>query len=252
MPDDTAPVPTFNVEEVFPDLHGYRLMNGDGAVVAVLPPPNELAGFLRQHIELDIAQLRAAVEARGGVLAVADTFTQQRHLQQAEELLGEYERKLKDLRKVVRQLQEEVLADAVGADGKGVPLGNLTVPDAEGDVKITRRFANSYAIDTAPLFQAFASMFADQHADAVARSLGVEVGSDPQHRALVGVAIAEAIVEALGSIGELGKFEAQVSKVRAYADALARGGHDAAASVVSQAIAKTREYQGVNVERKTT
>jgi hypothetical protein len=72
-----------------------------------------------------------------------------------------------------------------------------------------------------------------------------------QQGAAVGVAVAEAIVDALSNVGQLGKFEPQVSKVRAYAKDLARNGEDRAASIVAAAITTKTTYNGVKVERKT-
>lgn len=240
------------------ELNGFHLLDAEGSLVAVVPPPAEFASYVKAHVEADLQQLRQAVEERGGVLAAADTFEQHRHLQRAEELLAEYERQAKNLRKHIKLMAEEVLADAVGEDDKGTPMENLTVPDRDGDIRISRKFENSYSIDPAALFQAFASMFADQHADAIQEAADRRLDDTQlgtlveQRRALVGVAVAEAIVDALSNVGELGKFEPQVSKVRAYADALARGGYDSASSVVSAAITRTREYKGVAVERKRT
>jgi hypothetical protein len=236
------------------ELNGFHLLDRAGNLMAVVPTGAEFASLLKGHVETDLQLLREGVAARGGVLAAADTFEQHRHLQRAEELLAEYERQIKNLRKHVKLMAEEVLADAVGEDDKGTPMENLTVPDRDGDIRISRKFENSYSIDPTALFQAFASMFADQHADAVAHTVGVDLEAEnwPGQRAALGVAVAEAIVDALDNVGELGKFEPQVSKVRAYAQALARGGHDGPSAIVSAAIVKTREYKGVSVERKQT
>lgn len=243
---DTTPVPA---------IDGFQLQDRDGAVATTLPVPAELARMIREHVERDVARLRDGIEERGGVLAVQDVFRPLRHLQQADELVADYVRVLGNVRKGIKLLIEEVAADGVGADGDGKPVHTITVPDQDGDISIRPQFKNTYTIQMEQVLPAFASMFADQHADAVIdqviESANPIDGDDlPGVRAKVGALIAEAIADALASVGQLGKFEPQVTKVRAYADHLARESHDNAAAIVSSAIIKSRDYDSIKVERK--
>lgn len=234
---------------------GFTLLNMQSQPAFTLPQPSDLAAMITTHVEGDVAALRAGIEHRGGVVTPADTFEIHRHIQQAAELIAEYLRKFKDVATHLKGLQEEALADATGADAQGNPLSSLTVPDRDGDIRITRKTKNTHTISAEQVLPAFASTFADQHADAVAAIARREVGefaSAAELRAAIGVSVAEAILDALNSVGELGKFDPQVTKVRAYADHLARSGQDAAAGIVRKAIATTREYDGITVERKTT
>jgi hypothetical protein len=245
---DTPPV---NLPATLSNDEAYCLMPGTPAE-AQIPLPGELVQLIRGHVEADVAAMRQLIEQRGGVHAPADVYGILRYLSATDELLAEYARLIGVVRKeTLKPLTEEVLADGVGADTDGKPVGSLTVPDAAGDIRITRKSRNVHTITPEAILPAFASMFADQHVDAVLNATDTTPGmTAEQHRAAVGVAIAEAIVDALNNVGELGKFEPQVSKVRAYADALARAGHDNASSVVSMAIRTTREYDGISTERK--
>lgn len=233
-------------------MAGFTLLNEDGELVAALPQPADLAAMIITHIENDVAALRAGIEHSGGIVSPADVFEIHRHVQQAAELVAEYLRKLKDVSTHLKGIQEEALADATGADDQGNPLSSLIVPDADGDIKITRRSKNTHTITPEQVLPAFASMFADQHVDQIMDAMDGTIPNSAEERARVGVAVAEAILDALGSIKELGKFDPQVTKVRAYADHLARNGQDGAAGIVRAAITTTREYDGITVERKTT
>jgi hypothetical protein len=254
MPAPDDDVPTFDLPDVLPPLLvGYQIVNDDGDTVVMLPLPGDLGRAIQAHVERDVAALRAGAEARGGVLAPQDLFRPLRHLRQADELLAEYMRVLGEVRKAFALLIEEVAADAVGADADGKPTGTVTVPDQDGDITVRPQFRNSYTITPEVVLPAFAAMFADQHADAVLAAAGSMSTPDiHEYRNAVGAAMAEAIADALANAHQLGKYDLQVSKVRAYADHLARTGHDSAASVVEKAIHKTRDYTGIKVERKTT
>ncbi len=231
-------------------VHRYRLDDEDGNVVVWLPVPTELARLFVEQIERDVQAMRAAVEERGGVIAPQDLFAPMRYSQQGIELLEEYQRVLKGAAAKVKALLEEIAADAVGADQDGKPVAPVTVPDRDGDISIRPTFKNTYTITPEQVLPAFASMFADQHVDAVISRVRVGGGTVEQVRAAVGAAMAEAVTDALMAADQLGKFELQVSKVRAYRDHLSREGFDSAASVVGAAIHKSRDYAGLDVKRK--
>lgn len=232
---------------------GYHLTDDTGEVVTVLPLPKALGEMIQGHVERDVQRHRAALATRGGMIGPHDLFEPMRHVQEAVELAADYASSFKRLADRLTQLLEELAADAVGADNDGKPVKGLTVPDADGDIKVTPGFRNTYSIQPQQVLPAFAAMFAEAHVDAVTqRHLNALAQDTPAdvYRAEIGAAIAEAITEALLAAEQLGKFELQVSKVRAYADDLSRNGHDSAASVVASAIHKDRSYAGLKVERK--
>lgn len=231
-------------------VHRYRLDDETGQPVVWLPVPSELGRLFVEQIERDVQGMREALEARGGVVAQQDVYAPLRYIQQGIELLGEYQRVLKRAATDIKGLMEEVAADGVGADTDGKPVAPMTVPDRDGDISIRPEFKNTYTITPEQVLPAFASMFADQHVDAIDSALEVDLEADPVKRARVGAIMAEAIADALAAVGQLGKFELQVTKVRAYRDHLAREGHDNAASIVDKAIHKHRDYGGLKVERK--
>jgi hypothetical protein len=229
---------------------GFRIIDKDAQEVLSAADPGRVAAAVRAEVERTIAEMRSAVEVTGGVLSPADTFRMQRYMQEVSEKLGDYERAFKAVRGYIKLLVEEVLADAVG-EQDGVPTEGLTVPDRDGDIRISLDTTREHTINADMLLPAFASMFAEQHADAVMNAAVGENNGTAQQGAAVGVAVAEAIVDALSNVGQLGKFEPQVSKVRAYAKDLARNGEDRAASIVAAAITTKTTYNGVKVERKT-
>lgn len=228
----------------------YRLDDENGNVVVWLPVPAELARLFVEQIERDVQGMRETVEARGGVIAPQDLFTPMRYTQQGIELLEEYQRFLKGAAAKIKALLEEITADAVGADDDGKPVAPVTVPDRDGDIAIRPTFKNTYSITPEQVLPAFASMFADQAVDNVINRVRVGGGTVEQVRAGVGALIAEAVTDALMAVEQLGKFELQVSKVRAYRDHLSREGHDSAASIVDAAIHKSRDYAGLEAKRK--
>jgi hypothetical protein len=232
---------------------GFRIIDKDAQEVLSAADPVRVAAAVRAEVERTVAEMRAALEAAGGVLSPADTFRVQRYLQEVSEKLAEYERVFKGVRGHIKLLVAEVLADAVG-EQDGIPAEGLTVPDRDGDIRISLDTTREHTISEEMLLPAFASMFAEQHAEAIMRAydqVATRTTNGPEdERARVGVAVAEAIVDALSNVGQLGKFEPQVTKVRAYAKDLARNGEDRAASIVAAAITTKTTYNGVKVERK--
>jgi hypothetical protein len=63
-------------------------------------------------------------------------------------------------------------------------------------------------------------------------------------------ALAEIVSDAVRSVLACGKFEPQITKVTAYADAIARGGEDHLSGIVRDAIRTTVKNDGVTMTRK--
>lgn len=200
------------------------------------------------------------VEERGKVHTPEDTFSVQRRLAAALEMCQRYKATFEEGRKLVAQLQEEQLIDAVGEVASSVtdqptgqPMTGLTVPDADGDIRLTLDETTTYEIDTEQLMASVCAVvigtsqfggLADHITDVVN---GDADGVPPEQLENV---LAEAFMEAQHVLLTTGKFEPQVTKVRAYADTLARRGEDGLSGVVRQAIRKKRTYKGVKMSRK--
>jgi len=213
-------------------------------LTANLPDPNALKWSLREQLE---TAYQAALAIRGEARLPEDTYDIQRALAAATDALKAYSGVFYDLRRYVSQLVEEQLIDAVGEQtrvvsetgnsglpvysGTGRPNQGLRIPDPAGDVVLSLDNANSYDIDVDQL---------------VAAVIAATLSDDQQGERTPEQTLAAALVALL----ELGKFEPQVSKVRAYAAELSRSGDDATASVVTSAIRKTVTYKGVKYERK--
>lgn len=199
-----------------------------------LPDPTDLRKALRAAV--DRAYL-ASVTARGEVTRPEDTFDVQRSLAAVRDLFTDYARVFSDMRKLIGQLQEEQLIDAVGEQA-GVPNQPLTVPDPEGDVRLGLQLDKVYSFDTEQLITVVSTHITESSL-ALASLL-------PAVREQVRAEIANGIRLFLS----LGKFDGQVSKVRSYAADLAREGCDDLASVVSGTIRDFTTYKGLKFERK--
>lgn len=199
-----------------------------------LPDPTDLRKALRAAV--DRAYL-ASITARGEVTRPEDTFDVQRSLAAVRDLFADYARVFSDMRKLIGQLQEEQLIEAVGEQA-GVPNQPLTVPDPEGDVRLGIDLERVHSIDPEQLI-AVVSTHVTESSLALASLL-------PAVREQVRAEIASGIRLFL----TLGKYEAQVTKVRSYAADLAREGSDDLASVVSGTIRTFTTYKGIKFERK--
>lgn len=201
--------------------------------LAAMPDPRQLELSVMGWLEAEYQRARAEL---GAFTRPEDTFEIQRGLARVFELFKSYAAIFTALRKRVALMQEEQLTDAVGevastvhTGGTGQPNQGLTVPDAAGDIRLSLDMATSYTIDL----------------DQLVAAVVAAVVYDPD------VGDRMVLVEAgIRSVLGLGKFEPQVTKVRAYASELARGGSDTGAAVVNSAIRKTSTYRGVKFERK--
>jgi hypothetical protein len=199
-------------------------------------------------------QLNGAVLAernrRGEVHQPEDTWGMQRSLASVIEVCGEYSRAFADAAKEARQIAEEELIEAVG-EQDGTPNQGMTVPDAEGDVKISLDTRNGYEIATDALYSAvaFAQLLGGDLVNSVVASVSTEFETPEIGKETEGI-LAEAMARAMAELCTLGKFEPQVSKVRVFAKELAREpGGDGVSATVTSAIKKTTQYRGVKIER---
>jgi hypothetical protein len=205
-----------------------------------MPSARSVLAILRDQLNEGVLTER---KRRGDVHAPEDTFGMQRSLAAVIDVCGEYGRAFTTVAKEARAVAEEELIDALG-EQEGVPNGGLTVPDAEGDVRIDLDTANSYAIDLGNLLPAVAFAVMTE------RVQQVEALIDPHDENAEGEDIlADLLIAAMSKLIDTGKYEPQVSKVRAFKAALSRlPDADGVASTVE--VRKTVSYRGVKVSRK--
>lgn len=224
-------------------------------LTANLPDPEALRWSLRSQLE-DAYQ--AAVELRGQAHTPEDTYDIQRALAAATDHLKAYGSVFYQLRQYVGQLVEEQMIDAVGEQtrmasavgidgepeysGTGTPNQGLRIPDGAGDVVLSLDNTTSYTFD---LDQILAVLVGIAVAD-----LGALIWPDRLVEPDMYGKLAELIEGTLRDLLDLGKFDAQVSKVKARAAKLARAGDDQAASVLNGTIRKKTIYKGIKYERK--
>lgn len=210
----------------------------------------------RQVLEAIDGGYNDLVRARGEVTRPEDTYEVQRRLATAEEQLKAFQDAFAAGRKVVNSYQKEEFELALG-DREVQPNESMKVPDAGGDLRVAADTARVHTIDSDRLIQAIATAyldatdpmgdgrtFAEQVVDVVN---GDDRHVPPENLAALLIETAIAIAHAVISCG---KFEPQITKTRAYADALARSGEDKLAAVINSAITTTVKLKGVKVERK--
>lgn len=220
------------------------------------PLPSVIGGMIEpQHLKRKILAAvqegyAALAEARGEVTVAEDTFDVQRRLTDARERLKGYADAFNDGAKMVSTLQEEELVDAVG-EQDGIPMSGLTVPDPQGDIRITVNNENSYDVDTDQLLAAVAARaLIGPSGRPVADSLRAVVEGDERDPDDLEDILHSLLLGALRQLLRAGKFTPQVTKVKAYAAELSRSGRDDLAAIVSGALTKTTTYKGVTVNRK--
>lgn len=223
-----------------------------------LPAPSSIAAQLRRQLNDAVAAERAR---RGEVRMPEDVWPMMRALGRVVETCGEYERAFKKAAHEATLVAEEDLMDAVG-EQNGVPNQGMTVPDADGDVKINLWLANTYQFDQAALFNAVAYAVRTEYSASseliqiMQRFTGRPRLTDDEERDLDGQVdefVAHLVLAAMRALLELGKFEPQVTKVRKFTTELARQGNDldGVVSSVTSGTRKHTEYKGVKVVRDT-
>ena len=227
------------------------------SVYAALPGPEELK---RQLLDaLDIGY-NALIKERGKVTRPEDTFPAQRALAASIDSMTKLKKAFEAGIKYAQELADGELKEAVG-EQDGIANQALTVPDADGDIRIAPSSTNVHRMDVDQLVVAVAVLAMAQRHPGLAPLSG---GKRPIAEVVEGIVngdselppevlpevLAELTCTAMYELMEMGKFEPQVSKVRAYAAAVARDGNDELSSVISSAIKTTRKSTGVKVERK--
>jgi hypothetical protein len=203
---------------------------------------------LRRQLKLGLDAVLS--EPRPEVQSPEDTFALQRRLAAIGEQAKDYGRAFTAFEKEdLRPAMAEILADAVG-EQDGIPNGALVVPDADGtNIKISPAKENSYSIDTDMVYNAVAQSVMETGRDALAAMFRAEYAGDG---ATAQMHLAAVLTLGMQQAAALGKYEPQVSKVRAFADEVARTeGGDITAAILKSSIKKTVIDKGVTVTRVT-
>lgn len=216
---------------------------------AVLEAMPDAQVVKRRLLEAINAEYHVITTARGEVVNAEAVFPAVRKVaswhEQAKDLKGAFEA----ARKLTADLLEDELV-AVGGEQNGVPnQRSLKVPDAGGDIRVTVKTSNVHHIDVEALISATTAVHLG--GGEVAQIVDIVNGD----HATIGPdqlddVLAEIVSDAVRSVLACGKFEPQITKVTAYADAIARGGEDQLSGVVRDAIRTTVKNDGVTMTRK--
>jgi hypothetical protein len=213
-----------------------------------LPTTRNLRTVLREGLDAVQAEEYAK---RGGaeVAKPEDAYALLRRYGAMAETATDYSRAFADFAKDVRTRSGEQLSIMYG-EQDGVPNADASVPDTDGTtIKVQREHANSYSFDMDAIISgAVVGMLADPEVnEALAAMFQAEFSGNAevtvQHLSWV---LGEAVRRVLAT----GKFEAQVTKVKALAKAAAAAGDDALSSTVTGAIKKTTQLKGIKVTRE--
>ena len=198
-------------------------------LAGTLPDPHE---FRQRALKAARDGYAAAIEGRE-VHTPEDTFEVQRQLARTRELAKQYASAFTAVDKELATFQRDQLEALPGN-----VLTSLKVPDADGDLTVQLDQANSYSFDLAGIIGAVAAHVAETETPNLIDY--VESASDAEEQCqAVSFALFSILEGFADAVMQLGKFEAQVTKVRAYADMLARAGQAGLSGVVRDAIIKT-------------
>lgn len=213
-----------------------------------LPEPVEFQRTLREALNTGFARERAL--AGGETLLPEQSYRLHRMLGTAHDTCKGYKAAFEFGRKLVGDLQAELLSDVHG-ESDGVPNGGLTVPDAEGDIRLTVASSNVHTIDVEDLYSTVcASVIGTGPTGLEAYLVDMVNGDGDRAPEDLPDVLAEALTTAMRQLVALGKFEPQITKVRTFSAEVARQGDDALAAQVTAAVRTTRKLDGVKMTRK--
>lgn len=210
-----------------------------------MPAPSDVAQALRDALYQRVAAERAN---RGEVHQPEDVSPLVRSLAGAQELLNDYARAFTRAATIAKDELDEELFTAVG-NQDGIPMSGLKVPDLDGtDILFSLIKPNTHGIDERTVVAAV-----------IGHTIATRRGSEPsqnddetnhEYDQRYEGWMADVIEQAVDQVLDLGSYALQVSKVKAYAVALAGQGEDNLAGVVRGSINTTATYRGIKVERK--
>jgi len=215
-----------------------RLLSAE--LVDGLPDPLVLQRVVKERIQAAYAELH---QARGEVLKPEDTYDLHRRLQATVEQMEGYARGFTAVVKLIRELQQEELVEAVG-EQDGVPLSGLTIPTAGGDIVVTPSFKRVNDIDPDAVTTAIVNGVTDAWMEPIEHAAVHSTETLEEN-------LREMLAQALAALVGTGKWEPQVSKLKATAAQWARAGRDDMAGRLMAAHEVRQKYQDrVEVTRK--
>jgi len=215
-----------------------RLLSAE--LVDGLPDPLVLQRVVKERIQAAYAELH---QARGEVLKPEDTYDLHRRLQATVEQMEGYARGFAAVVKLIRELQQEELVEAVG-EQDGVPLSGLTIPTAGGDIVVTPSFKRVNDIDPDAVTTAIVNGVTDAWMEPIEHAAVHSTETLEEN-------LREMLAQALAALVGTGKWEPQVSKLKATAAQWARAGRDDMAGRLMAAHEVRQKYQDrVEVTRK--
>lgn len=220
---DPSPEPEFSGREL--DVAG-----------TAMPAVRTVLAVLRDNLNTLVLNAR---KTRGDVHVPEDTYDLIRSLMAVREGAADYAYAFTLIRNEIDGHIQDDLEAAMG-EQDGIPNQGMKVPDVDGtDIAIGLDTRNLYDFDTHALTAAVTF-------HTLTDSAGVFVDGVTDE-----AAVAELLMTALDRLCALGRFQAQVTKVRALADDVARMPDGAAiAATVRAAVSKTRQFRGIKVERR--
>jgi hypothetical protein len=213
-----------------------------------LPTTKNLRTVLREGLDAVQAEEYAK---RGGaeIEKPEDAYALLRRYGAMAETATDYSRAFADFAKDVKSRSGEQLSIMYG-EQDGVPNGDASVPDLDGTtIKVQREHENKYTFDLDSIITGVVvGMLADPEVnEALAEMFQAEFRGDAE----VSISsLSWVLGQAVHRVLATGKFEAQVTKVKALAKAAAAAGDDALSSTVTGAIKKTTRLKGIKVERE--
>lgn len=201
-----------------------------------MPAPRTVVAVLRENLHQLVTEARAT---RGEVHAPEDTYALIRSLMAVREGAADYEFAFTTIRKEVDGFIQDDLELAVG-EQDGVPNSGMKVPDVDGtDIQVDRDTRNQYDFDGHALAAAVTFSILTRNADMFVDGV---IGED---------SAAELLIDAMDCLISMGRFQPQVTKVRAFTDDVARmTGGAPIASTARSAVSKSTQFRGIKVERK--
>jgi hypothetical protein len=213
---------------------------------ATLPTARTIRAVLREQLNRAVADERAS---RGEVVSVEDTYQMHRSLAAVVDTCGEYSRAFADAAREAQQVAEEELAEVFG-EQDGVPNQGLTVPNGDGTaIKIDLDVRNTWSADSDAIMAAVAYAVIEHSSEDVDKILNPDPWADAETDAnRREERLGELLITAMKTLLTTGKYDPQVSKIRAFtADIAGTPDGDRIASTVNITVRKSTFYKGVKV-----
>lgn len=210
------------------------------ALAGTLPDPVE---FRRRAMQAVRDSYAAAVDGQD-VHTPEDTHAVHLMLAKTRELAKQYASTFSAVDKELAAYQRDQLELLPGGPSA------LKVPDAEGDVVVQLDTSNTYSFDEGQLLTAVAAAVTGPLVGDLIEMIENAETADAQ-QARVADMLAVMVVAAIEQVSAMGKLGLQVTKVRAFADQLARDGELGLSGVVRDAIIKSTDTKpGAKFSRK--